>query len=102
MLCLTSGCAGLLALLHGGLCQEERRCLAAKEPLIVLDEDLDGGGDLLGVALPGHHLHLLRELDTFRKGIKSSQSFFIAVGQSNQIFKFFGLKWQWHANFMYF
>ena len=54
MLCLTSGCAGLLALLHGGLCQEERRCLAAKEPLIVLDEDLDGGGDLLGVALLQH------------------------------------------------
>lgn len=45
---------GLLALLEGGLRQEERRSLLAEEALVVLDEDLDDGGDLLGVALLQH------------------------------------------------
>jgi hypothetical protein len=51
---LTSRRLGLLALLLSGLRKEERRSLAAKESLVVLDEDVDDGGDLLGVALLQH------------------------------------------------
>ena len=51
---MTSGWLGLLALLHGHLREEEGGCLRPKEPLIVLNEDLDDGGDLFGVALLQH------------------------------------------------
>jgi hypothetical protein len=52
---LTSRWLGLLLLLlHCGLGKEEGRGLPAEEPLIVLDEDLEDGGNLLGVALLHH------------------------------------------------